>query len=66
MMVLDPVCRMELDKESTRFASEYMGHIYYFDSKTCMHEFEDDPEAYAEVIARRMYDEYGERLDGSE
>jgi YHS domain-containing protein len=66
MMVLDPVCRMELEKESTKYASEFMGHIYYFDSMNCMHEFEDEPEAFAELIPSRMYDEHGERLDGSE
>ncbi len=66
MKVVDPVCKMELEKESTKFVSEFMGQLYYFDSKTCQHEFDDDPEAYAEVIAGRMYGAHGERLDGSE
>jgi len=66
MKVVDPVCKMELEKENTKFMTEYMGQMYYFDSEACLHEFEDDPEEYAEVIAGRIYRQYGERLDGSE
>jgi YHS domain-containing protein len=66
MKVVDPVCKMELEKENTKFMTEYMGQMYYFDSEACLLEFEDDPEEYAEVIAGRIYRQYGERLDGSE
>lgn len=66
MKVVDPVCRMEIDKESTKFVSEYMGQLYYFESEICQREFDEDPEAYAEVIAGKIYGEHGERLDGSE
>ena len=66
MKVLDPVCRMELEKENTKFASEFMGHTYYFDSNTCKREFDDNPKAFAALMTGRMYDELGERIDGSE
>lgn len=66
MKVLDMVCGMELEKENTKFVSEFMGQLYYFDSLACQREFDDDPEAYAAVTAGRMYGDHGERLDGSE
>jgi YHS domain-containing protein len=66
MMTVDPVCGVEINKEDTRFIVEYRGRIYYFDSPNCQQEFENEPEAYAEPIPDRVYDEYGDRLDGSE
>lgn len=66
MIAVDPVCRVEVNTEDTKFISEYRGRTYYFDSPGCQQEFENDPEAYAEPILERVYDEHGDRLDGSE
>jgi P-type Cu+ transporter len=41
----DPVCGMEVDTSSD-LHFEYEGETYYFCSRGCRLEFEDDPEKY--------------------
>ena len=41
----DPVCGMEVDMD-TDLHFEYEGETYYFCSRGCRLEFEDDPEKY--------------------
>jgi len=41
----DPVCGMEVDTSSD-LKFEYNGQTYYFCSRGCRLEFEDDPEKY--------------------
>ncbi|MCK4572356.1 YHS domain-containing protein [candidate division WOR-3 bacterium] len=47
-MVIDPVCKMEVDEESTELKSEYKGKIYYFCAPGCKKAFEEAPEKYLE------------------
>ncbi|NJE26497.1 YHS domain-containing protein [Thermococcus sp. MV5] len=44
-MHIDPVCGMEVSKE-TEFKVEYEGKIYYFCSSQCKAQFEANPEKY--------------------
>ena len=40
--------------------------LYPQEAAAAQQEFENEPEAYAEPIPDKVYDEYGDRLDGSE
>ena len=42
----DPVCGMDVDTSNARFSLEYDGQMYYFCSRGCMLEFQDDPHKY--------------------
>ncbi len=66
MQVVDPVCRVELASEDTKFISEYQGRTFYFDSEECLREFESNPEVFSGAIREKVYDEHMDRLDGSE
>lgn len=66
MIVVDPVCGMELNQEDVRYVTEYRGQTYYFDSAECQQLFEEDPNAYAGGIPEKIYDLHGQRVDGSE
>jgi len=43
MIVVDPVCKMEVDTESAQWTSEHEGETYYFCSSGCLHSFEKNP-----------------------
>jgi P-type Cu+ transporter len=43
---IDPVCGMEVDRATAVFKSEHKGHTYYFCSRGCMLDFQDDLERY--------------------
>lgn len=45
-MVIDPVCKMQVDKSSPAGTSEYKGVTYYFCSPGCKVSFEKEPEKY--------------------
>jgi YHS domain-containing protein len=38
---------MEVDTETTQFASKHRGATYYFSSQECKDKFENDPGKYA-------------------
>jgi YHS domain-containing protein len=42
----DPVCGMDVETASAKHTSEYRGTTYYFCSRMCLKEFEDDPQRY--------------------
>lgn len=42
----DPVCGMTVETEKARFTAEHEGQTYYFCSRGCMLEFQDDPHKY--------------------
>ncbi len=44
--VKDPVCGMEVDKDTAVAESEYMGKTFYFCSPGCKAEFDLNPEKY--------------------
>jgi len=43
---IDPVCGMEVDTETARFSVEHDGQKYYFCSRGCMLDFQEDPDKY--------------------
>lgn len=45
-MVLDPVCRMQVDEETARYPFPCGESIYYFCSEGCRAEFQRHPEDY--------------------
>ncbi len=42
----DPVCGMDVDITTAQNKTEYHGQTYYFCSRGCMLDFQDDPEKY--------------------
>lgn len=49
----DPVCGMTVDGKDTNFMSSFKGNTYYFCSKTCKTDFDEDPEAVLAMKAER-------------
>ncbi len=45
VMTRDPVCWMQVDT-ATALNAEYGGQTYYFCSRGCLLEFQDEPEKY--------------------
>lgn len=46
MAVTDPVCGMTIEKEDAVATVEHEGNTYYFCSKDCAEEFEENAEDY--------------------
>ncbi|MCL4417096.1 MAG: YHS domain-containing protein [Patescibacteria group bacterium] len=44
--VTDPVCKMKVDKNKTKYSSEYKGEKYYFCSEDCLKKFDTEPKKY--------------------
>jgi Cu+-exporting ATPase len=42
----DPVCGMDVEISSAQNKTEYQGETYYFCSRGCMLDFQDDPAKY--------------------
>ncbi len=40
---IDPVCGMEVDMDTAQFNAEHEGQQFYFCSRGCMLDFQDDP-----------------------
>ncbi|OGO62162.1 MAG: copper-translocating P-type ATPase [Chloroflexi bacterium RBG_19FT_COMBO_49_13] len=47
MNAKDPVCGMEIDPKNAYAMREHMGHKFYFDSESCVEQFDADPHKYA-------------------
>lgn len=45
----DPVCGMEVSRNTAADELEYQGKIYYFCARTCREAFEEDPMKYLRV-----------------
>ena len=45
-MAIDPVCGMGVDTETATWKAEHDDETYYFCSKGCMLDFQEDPEKY--------------------
>lgn len=45
-MEIDPVCGMEVDPKTAEASWEYEGVTYYFCSRGCLADFEEDPGSY--------------------
>lgn len=46
-MVLDVVCKMNVDEKTAKWKSEYKGKTYYFCASMCKQKFDKSPEKYA-------------------
>ncbi|MCS7110546.1 MAG: YHS domain-containing protein [Candidatus Caldarchaeum sp.] len=46
-MVVDPVCKMNVDPAKTKHVSTHMGKPFYFCSAACKTQFDRAPEKYA-------------------
>ncbi len=47
-MPIDPVCKMEVEKEDAAAETLYRGNKYYFCSEDCKDSFEKEPDKYSE------------------
>jgi Cu+-exporting ATPase len=45
-MATDPVCGMQVDTDVAQWKSEHDGQMYYFCSKGCMLDFNEDPQKF--------------------
>lgn len=45
-VAIDPVCKMEVDKDSATITSDYNGKKYYFCSPGCKKSFDEEPEKF--------------------
>lgn len=51
--VVDPVCKMTIDKKDAAATSEYKGATYYFCAVSCKENFDKDPESFLEVRSQK-------------
>ena len=58
-MAVDPVCKMEVDEHTARYASEYRGETYYFCAPGCKKVFDEDPEKYLGDASKDQPDSCG-------
>jgi YHS domain-containing protein len=45
-LVIDPVCKMEVDPDTAPARTEYRGETYYFCAAGCKHAFDESPQKY--------------------
>lgn len=45
----DPVCGMQVDMDNAQHTAEHEGTTYYFCSRGCKLDFEEDPERYIDT-----------------
>ena len=45
-IAIDPVCGMEVNTETAQFSVEHDGQTYWFCSKGCMLDFQEEPAKY--------------------
>ena len=48
-MEKDPVCGMEVDRDSAAATSQYQGRTYYFCEQACKEKFDANPEQYVKT-----------------
>jgi len=46
--VKDPVCGMDIEKDSAKGSAEHMGKTFYFCSPGCKEKFDSEPMKYME------------------
>jgi Cu+-exporting ATPase len=56
----DPVCHMDIDRNSAAGTSEYEGTTYYFCSRGCKHDFDEDPAA---VLAAEAQHDHSQPME---
>lgn len=48
-MAIDPVCKMEVDEDRSKYGSKYKSKNYYFCSPGCKKKFDENPEKYIKM-----------------
>ena len=48
MLVVDPVCEMQIETSSAKYGLVYEQKVYWFCSEGCMAEFQRHPEDYVD------------------
>jgi P-type Cu+ transporter len=51
-MATDPVCGMQVDTDNAQFTAEHDSTTYYFCSRGCMLDFQDEPAKYLDPSYR--------------
>ena len=46
-MVIDPICKMDVEPETAQWSSEYEGKLYYFCAPGCKSMFDQNPGKWA-------------------
>lgn len=46
-MQTDPVCGMQVDEQNAKDQTTFQGKTFYFCSKTCKQQFDQNPQRYA-------------------
>lgn len=46
VLVLDVVCKMDVNEKTAKWKSEYKGKTYYFCAPMCKQKFDRNPEKY--------------------
>lgn len=46
-MVIDPVCKMQIDEKTAAGKSEYQGKTFYFCAMVCKKKFDENPQKYS-------------------
>ncbi len=59
-MATDPVCGMQADTETAKFTADHEGTTYYFCSRGCMLDFQDEPERFLDSTYRPTDMDMGE------
>jgi YHS domain-containing protein len=50
---IDPVCGMSVDTTTSELSLDHDGRTYWFCSKGCLLDFQDDPQAFLGSDAKR-------------
>jgi YHS domain-containing protein len=50
---IDPVCGMSVDTTTSQLSLDHDGRTYWFCSKGCLLDFQDDPQAFLGSDAKR-------------
>ena len=58
MTVIDPVCGMSVDENSTNWKYEYQGKTYYFCAPGCLYQFKKNPEKYLSVKQEHTHEKH--------
>ena len=48
-MIIDPICKIELEEKKAKFKSDYQGKTYYFCCLSCKKKFDTNPKKYLEL-----------------
>lgn len=59
MIVIDPVCKMEVETETAKWKSEHDGETYYFCAPSCQTSFDKDPDKYLSGEGEAHSDHHG-------